>query len=113
MTPDGFVRVDDACRTSVANVCAIGELVSIGGVDKALLEGQIAAGIPLSRHRVIWFASKLAETFALRPELFQLARPDTIICRCEDIPLAAIQSSASARDAKLQTRCGMGPYQAE
>jgi hypothetical protein len=49
--------------------------------------------------------------FALRPELRALARPDTIVCRCEDAVRGAIGACASAREAKLATRAGMGPCQ--
>jgi hypothetical protein len=35
----------------------------------------------------------------------------TIVCRCEDVALAALQGRSGWRDAKLQTRCGMGPCQ--
>jgi hypothetical protein len=57
------------------------------------------------------FARKLETAFALRPELLKLAHPETLICRCEDVALSAVKRSMSGRDAKLQTRCGMGPCQ--
>ena len=104
------------------SVYAAGEVTGIGGVALALLEGQIAghnaAGQNSSAHRLLGsrrgarrFAHRMAETFALRPELRQLATPDTIVCRCEDVPLEALTNRVSARDAKLQTRCGMGTCQ--
>jgi NADPH-dependent 2,4-dienoyl-CoA reductase/sulfur reductase-like enzyme len=46
--------------------------------------------------------------FPLREELKSLAGPDTIICRCEDVPWSKIERYHSAREAKLQSRCGMG-----
>jgi len=36
---------------------------------------------------------------------------DTIVCRCEDVTAGAIAARSSWVDAKLQTRCGMGPCQ--
>ena len=49
--------------------------------------------------------------FRLRPELNMVARPDTIVCRCEDVRLAQLQPHRTWRAMKLQTRCGMGPCQ--
>jgi hypothetical protein len=40
-----------------------------------------------------------------------LAAPETVVCRCEDVTYAALQDRASWREAKLHTRCGMGPCQ--
>jgi len=57
------------------------------------------------------FADRLDRAFALRPELKTLAQPDTLVCRCEDVTHGTLMQFASARDAKLQTRAGMGPCQ--
>jgi hypothetical protein len=57
------------------------------------------------------FGNRLEKAFALRSELRSLARPGTIVCRCEDVPLASISVRTGWTDAKLQTRCGMGPCQ--
>src|SRR6185312_15096639 len=46
-----------------------------------------------------------------RPELRGLARADTLVCRCEDVSYARMAPYTRWRDAKLQTRCGMGPCQ--
>jgi hypothetical protein len=41
-------------------------------------------------------------------------RPDTTVCRCEEVPLARVEEAiselgaADARTVKLLTRCGMG-----
>jgi len=43
--------------------------------------------------------------------LRSLAKPDTIVCRCEDVSFATLQGHAGWSDIKLQTRCGMGPCQ--
>jgi hypothetical protein len=34
-----------------------------------------------------------------------------MICRCEDVTLARVRHCAGWREAKLHTRCGMGPCQ--
>ncbi|MFC4161093.1 FAD-dependent oxidoreductase [Chitinimonas lacunae] len=116
------VAVDALQKTSVAGVYAAGEMTGIGGVDKAEVEGRIAAlaalgrteeALALFRRRVRShrFAELLQETFALRSELMRLARADTVICRCEDVRMAELARFDDWREAKLQTRCGMGACQ--
>jgi D-hydroxyproline dehydrogenase subunit alpha len=117
-----FVRVDDSQQTSVANVFCAGEPTGIGGADCALAEGQIAGyaasgqrakAESLFAERAAWhrFRVSLAETFALRPELKSLAADDTLVCRCEDVTLGRMKQFNGWRDAKLQSRCGMGTCQ--
>jgi hypothetical protein len=53
----------------------------------------------------------LTSAFRLRPELRSLALPETLVCRCEDVPYKALASRTGWIEAKLQTRCGMGPCQ--
>jgi NADPH-dependent 2,4-dienoyl-CoA reductase/sulfur reductase-like enzyme len=119
---NGVVKVDEKQQTSSPGIYAVGELTGIGGLDKALLEGQIAGGqavdhperaLPLlrARDRARRFVSALDQTFALRDELRHLAAPDTFVCRCEDVTYGQLTRHADWRDAKLQTRCGMGPCQ--
>ncbi|WP_025917539.1 FAD/NAD(P)-binding oxidoreductase [Herminiimonas sp. CN] len=119
---DGAVQVDRWQQTSVADVYCAGEGTGIGGVDLALAEGRIAglaavgdlaqaARHVAGRRRWQGFAARLARAFALREELRQLADPDTIVCRCEDVRHRDLQQHASWRSAKLHTRCGMGPCQ--
>jgi len=117
---DGFVTVDDSRQSSVANVACIGELTGIGGVEKAMIEGQIAglaaAGRDAEPFRAklqgqMRFVRGMRDAFALRAELREFATPDTVVCRCEDVPLAALQSCKDGREAKLHTRCGMGACQ--
>ena len=57
------------------------------------------------------FRSTLAAAFVLRPELKSLATDDTLVCRCEDVTLGRMRQFTTWRDAKLQTRCGMGACQ--
>ncbi len=119
---EGCVRVNEFQETSRANIFCAGEPTGIGGVDLALVEGQIAgyaaAGRPeaaraLFPQRDRWrrFASRLNRTFALRPELKRLPDARTIVCRCEDVPRGRLEEYRSWREAKLHTRCGMGPCQ--
>ena len=118
----GFVEVDIRQRTSVPNVYCAGEPTAIGGVETSVIEGCIA-GLAASgsqqsprkfsaAHRgASRFSKNLERAFALRPALRKLPRPETIVCRCEDIRFAKLQQYGSWREAKLQSRCGMGPCQ--
>ena len=47
----------------------------------------------------------------MRPELKLLADDQTVFCRCEDVTLGRAKGYSSWREAKLQSRCGMGPCQ--
>ena len=121
-TDNGCVRVDDLQKTTVASVFCAGEPTSIGGVELAIIEGQIAglaaAGQPTEaralfaqREKARRFAKLLDSTFRLRSELRTLPLPETMVCRCEDVPYSRLQQHPSWRSAKLHTRCGMGPCQ--
>lgn len=120
------VIVDANQQTSVPGIYCAGEPTGIAGVDAAVLQGRIAglaaAGDLLQAAQLHGRRDAEAEigramdrAFALRPELLALARPDTIVCRCEDVRLRELQKQAGEHslwtDAKLQTRCGMGPCQ--
>jgi hypothetical protein len=64
-----------------------------------------------ARRRWVRFQRALEDTFALRPELKQLAKPDTFVCRCEDVTYGELMRKSSWREAKIHSRCGMGPCQ--
>lgn len=116
------VKVDEFQQTTVNNVYSAGEATGIGGLELSLVEGEIAglaaAGkrdeaqklFPIrEKHRK--FSNVLNRTFALRDELKHLAASETIVCRCEDVTFEQLRTHRSWREAKLQTRCGMGPCQ--
>lgn len=108
---NGFVKVNRHQQTSVQGIYAVGELTGIGGLEKAEDEGEAAGSGQAVRHDHQPFVSLLDKTFALREELKALAAPETILCRCEDVPLSRIEHCHDKREAKLQTRCGMGACQ--
>jgi NADPH-dependent 2,4-dienoyl-CoA reductase/sulfur reductase-like enzyme len=119
---DGFVWVDTWQATREQHVYCAGEPTGIGGADCALVEGRIAgyaASGQLDRaqgllgQRASWhrFRASLAKAFALREELKSLAADDTLVCRCEDVTFERMKPFNGWRDAKLQSRCGMGPCQ--
>ena len=118
----GVVAIDRWQQTSQPHIYAAGEVTGIAGVDAALIEGQIAGyavtgqrakaeALFAARDRALRFRRAMETAFALRAELSQLAAPDTIVCRCEDVTLGRLREQRSWRSAKLQTRCGMGPCQ--
>jgi len=116
------VAVDEFQQTSVAGVYCAGEVTGIGGLELSLVEGEIAGyaaaggleaarklfGARESRRR---FADGLERAFAPREELKTLAADDTLVCRCEDVTWARVRRFTGWREAKLHTRCGMGPCQ--
>ncbi|MBK7708009.1 MAG: NAD(P)/FAD-dependent oxidoreductase [Acidobacteria bacterium] len=117
-----LVKVDEFQRTSLSGVFCAGEPTGIGGVELALIEGRIAglaAAERLDGARRLFgqrsgyreFAASLDRCFELREELKGLPDAETIVCRCEDVKLAELEGFVGFRDAKLQTRCGMGPCQ--
>ena len=118
----GRIAIDDTGATTVPSVWAAGEGTGVGGVEKSLVEGQIAglaaAGERAAAERLVpaarrWrrFVAALDRTFALDRRLASLAKPDTVVCRCEDVAAGRLACHRSWREAKLMTRIGMGPCQ--
>jgi len=119
---NGFVAVSDSLETSVPGIYCAGEPAGIGGIELSLLEGEMAAlaasgqtarAGDLSRRRraKLAFVSALAEACRLNPELRAMATDEAVVCRCEDVRAGELRDRADWRDAKLHTRCGMGPCQ--
>lgn len=116
------VAVDAHQQTSVPNVFCVGEPTGIAGLDAALVQGKIAglvaagqqqkaSSLHRRRAKEQAFGLRMSTAFRLRAELRSLCASDTTVCRCEDVPFARLQGHASWTEAKLQTRCGMGPCQ--
>ncbi|SAL11526.1 oxidoreductase [Caballeronia arvi] len=121
---DGAIHVDDAQRTSRTDIFAAGECTGIGGMELASVEGALAAHaalgttahaglVRLVRERDRWraFAQRVARAFELGADARAMPSPDTLLCRCEDVSIGETAVHANWRDAKLQTRCGMGRCQ--
>ena len=116
------VDVDERQETSVSGVYSAGEATGIGGLELSLVEGEIAgyaAGGNPDRAKALsgarkshrQFAIALEQTFELRRELRDLPQASTLICRCEDVTFERVRACSNWREAKLHTRCGMGPCQ--
>lgn len=128
--------MDSDCLTSVPHVYAVGDCTGLGGAPAAEAEGVIAgvaaayslglapaaeqnraaakARAQLRRHRR--FQSGLWELFRGPHLLTELADSDTVVCRCEELTLAEIESSFDIRirsigTIKRATRAGMGRCQ--
>ena len=119
---NGLVGIDQFQRTSQPNVYCAGEPTGIGGIEASIVEGKIAgyaaAGNETEarrhfheRDKTRQFAERLSKAFELRGELRTIASDDTFVCRCEDVTLSRLRDFSNWREAKLQTRCGMGACQ--
>jgi len=123
-------------ETTVPGVFVVGDGAGVAGALVAVEEGRVAgitvaeqAGLlrsveadrcrapslerlrSLSRVREV-----LDEMSRIRPGLSELATPETLACRCEEVSIAEVDAAldAGARDlqaVKLLTRLGMGPCQ--
>jgi thioredoxin reductase len=123
-----------AGRTSVEGVWVVGDGGGTGGARVAETAGTLA-GIDAARtlglepsssagarsaerrlRRAERFQRALTALYASPPLLDQLARPETLLCRCEEVPLAAVEQELQAGTAtsgavKRVTRAGMGRCQ--
>ncbi|MFA4927054.1 MAG: NAD(P)/FAD-dependent oxidoreductase [Patulibacter sp.] len=129
------VRRDDWLRTTRPTVFAAGDGTGVEGSQVAVAEGRIAGigaaldlgaldaatarrlAAPSRRQR----DRRRAMTRALRrmhdvgPGIFDLATPDTVVCRCESVTAQRLSETIDGtRDinvVKALTRAGMGPCQ--
>lgn len=119
---DRGIVVNQQQQTTVADVFCVGEPTGVAGLDAALVQGEIAglaAAGQVQKAAKLYpkcakeraFGERLSKAFHLRQEVCSLAAPETIVCRCEDVSYARLQKRTSWTEAKLQTRCGMGPCQ--
>jgi pyruvate/2-oxoglutarate dehydrogenase complex dihydrolipoamide dehydrogenase (E3) component len=130
------VTVDEWMRTTVPGVLAAGDGTGVDGSYVAIDEGRLAAlgaaldlgridevaarrsAAPVRRRlaRKRAFARALRRMHRVGSGMFELADPDTVICRCEEVRRAeldkAIATSADPGVVKGLTRAGMGLCQA-
>lgn len=127
------VDVDVAGRTSVSGVYAAGEVTGVGGAELSLLEGRLVAAVvmlasgrpsPLSeselsrllsrRVALRRFAGLMHQVHAPPAGWTSWLAPQTLVCRCEEVPAAAVCSAVTelgattGRAVKGLCRPGMG-----
>jgi NAD(P)H-nitrite reductase large subunit len=127
------VMVDDDGQTTVPGVYAAGEVTGIGGSALAVVEGELAGhaaanaagtGVALSprdsgnlarrRDRLRAFAGAMHAAHPAPGGWPTWLAPSTVVCRCEEVPLAAVREAVrglgatDARSVKLLARPGMG-----
>jgi thioredoxin reductase len=127
---------DASGRTTVPNVFALGDCTGLGGARAALAEGTLvgiaaaadlghaiggglaaerdAARRALARHRR--FQSALWQLYAAPALGLELAAPDTVLCRCEEVTVGQIhavlaEGCPSIGELKRTSRAGMGACQ--
>jgi D-hydroxyproline dehydrogenase subunit alpha len=131
--PAASVWHDDDLATSIPGVFAAGETTGVAGAEVAELEGYIA-GAAAARHlgkvtaatfgartarirgalaRARRFAAVLDGLYPFRAGWTAWPAPDTIACRCEEVPWSAIGEAvaAGARDVRAVkglSHCGTG-----
>ncbi|GAA1946601.1 NAD(P)/FAD-dependent oxidoreductase [Kitasatospora viridis] len=124
--PDGTLalRVDHRQRTTVPGLWAAGETCGVGGAELAAAEGELAAlaiadrpptaGALSARRRLRGFAELMAAAHRPGPGWPGWLRPETEVCRCEEVTAGQIEEAVGelgatdARSVKLLTRAGMG-----
>jgi thioredoxin reductase len=135
-TPAG-TTVDSWQRTTAPGVFAAGEATGIGGAALAAAEGRLAglaASVHLgwltgtaaerlggaawrARRRYARFAGALRAVYPVRDGWRSWLRPETLVCRCEEVPLSTVEGAVDElgltdlRSLKLVTRVGMGMCQ--
>jgi NAD(P)H-nitrite reductase large subunit len=133
----GWIPVRNDCmETTVPDVYAVGDCTGIAGSLVAIEEGRIA-GLAAARRlgnltpteagkRMAPSRKRLAGLQRLRAVLdrisvpraglYELAKDDTIVCRCEEITLGEVKAALAEgatdmKEVKRMTRAGMGNCQ--
>ncbi len=127
-----MVDVDEWQRTSVPGILAAGDGTGVRGAPVAIDQGRLAAigaavdlgALPASQATALArplrrrlaakerFRRALRPLYAVGPGVYELATPETVVCRCEEVTLARLEEAAAATGdadvAKSYTRAGMG-----
>lgn len=128
------VQHDANMQSSSAGIFVAGEITGIGGSAVAMPQGTLA-GLAVARqlgrlsesaaqdqmapyykklHHRQAFAELLQQLFRLRPGWLSWMTPETLVCRCEEIPFQQIAAAIKddhahdVKTVKALTRCGMG-----
>ncbi len=117
------VVVDEWLRTTVPGISAAGDGAGVAGSYVAVDEGRLAVlglvedgprAAPIRRRlaQKRRFARALAPMHRIGAGVYELATPETVVCRCEEVTRAeldeAIEASADVNVVKGFTRATMG-----
>lgn len=122
--------------TSRPSIYVAGETTGVGGVQKALIEGEIAGlraaiacgrasledltprleDLNKARRKVIRQYQAVQSAFLAPDRIPAKADSETIVCRCEEVTLGALrhaihEEARTLHELKLRTRLGMGMCQ--
>ncbi|MFE4059603.1 FAD-dependent oxidoreductase, partial [Streptomyces sp. NPDC059096] len=128
-----LVAVADTRQLStVPGVYLAGEVCGVGGAAQSVTEGELAGlhaafttvgtapeaavvrGLLRRRTAGRRFASALHAAYPVRPGWLEWLRPDTVVCRCEEVTVEAVEAAVTElgatgpRAVKLYARPGMG-----
>jgi NADPH-dependent 2,4-dienoyl-CoA reductase/sulfur reductase-like enzyme len=100
-----YVAMDEGLIAGVAAALDSGRLDAADATDRTL-----AARKRLARRRALTTAT--GRLYRVGPGVFDLATPDTIVCRCEEVRQQAVADAVDSSDdvsvVKAYTRAGMG-----
>ncbi|MDW7547649.1 FAD/NAD(P)-dependent oxidoreductase [Pseudoalteromonas peptidolytica] len=134
---NGYIpMLDDNLRSSLDDVYVCGDGNGLLGAEAAIIEGKIAATalayeqhcfneaqyhrrmrkLKRQRKQVQKFRAGFDRFSARREGLLALTKPDTVICRCEQVKrqqldVALAQGAKDLSSIKMRTRIGMGDCQ--
>lgn len=112
---DGAGVAGSAVAVQEGRIAGITAAAQAGVIDQAEADRRRAG--PLKRLRSLTRVRRILDEMSrIRPGLNALARPDTLVCRCEEVALREVKAAVAqgARDlqaVKLLTRLGMGQCQ--
>ncbi|WP_314326230.1 NAD(P)/FAD-dependent oxidoreductase [Paenarthrobacter ilicis] len=118
------VVTDNMQASSVEGLYVAGEVSGVGGLESALVEGEIAGASAVGatsgkhsisrRRRVNGFAQAMHHAHPVTDHWQNQLSDETIICRCEEVTYDRLSDTVTdpitgdPRSAKLATRAGMG-----
>ena len=124
-----LVERSDSLETDIQGVYVVGDAAGIGGAEIALAEGELVGAVLAERlgrgsagrsgarrklARLERFRVALEAVYRL-PRPLDLATPDTIVCRCEDVSKKRIiegaRNGSGLGAIKVETRASMGRCQ--
>ncbi|MFW6123982.1 MAG: FAD-dependent oxidoreductase [Acidobacteriota bacterium] len=131
-----IVKVNDRMETSRDSILAAGEITGIGGAQKSLNEGKIAAHTILDKFSIedkreranalkklqkerrhhLSFVKCFNSLYRIKPKTILGIPDDTLVCRCENIDMQSIKKAIqmgchNPNALKILTRVTMGQCQ--